>query len=168
MKNERSSSDLSPGAGQARANRESIRTAQGHGVPRRRPIALIALVSVILLGAGAAARPAGATFPNGNVFAGVGAGLIKQFSPTGTLISTLDTGSGSAEDTGMAFDQAGNLYATAFTVSNVFKFDSNGNLIGPFGSGYDAGHAESIVFDIYGNAYVGQPDGAKTVLKFSP
>jgi Big-like domain-containing protein len=129
---------------------------------------LLALVSVILLGAGAAAQPAGATYPNGNVFAGVGAGLIKQFTPTGTLVSTLDTGSGSAEDTGMAFDQAGNLYATAFTVSNVFEFDSNGNLIGPFGSGYDAGHAESIVFDIYGNAYVGQPDGPKTVLKFSP
>ena len=43
-----------------------------------------------------AAQPASAVpYAVGDVFAGVGNGQIKQFSPTGTLKDTLDTTSGS-------------------------------------------------------------------------
>src|SRR5207237_9232423 len=69
--------------------------------------------------------------------------------------------------TGMAFDAAGNLYATTFFTNTVQKFDRNLNPVGNFGSGY-TGSPESILFDVAGNAYVGQPDvpTGGTILKF--
>jgi hypothetical protein len=109
----------------------------------------------------------GVAFQTGDVLAGVGSGTIKHFKSDGTLLDTLNTGAGSTEDTGMAFDAAGNLYATTFEANNVYKFDHSGNLIGSFGSGYNQ-HPESIVFDASGNMYVGQADGQAQVLKFGP
>jgi hypothetical protein len=115
--------------------------------------------------------PAGAVAPFGvgDVFAGVGNGVIKHFSPTGTLLDTLNTGTGCGEDLGMGFDGAGNLYATAAFGScgtgKVVKFDNQGNLIGPFGSGY-SDSTESISIDKANNVYVGQPDGTRDILKF--
>ena len=106
-----------------------------------------------------------AVFSPGDVFAAVGNGKVKRFSPSGTLLQTLDTGSGGVM-TGMGFDSAGNLYATVFSGSQVFKFDINGNLIGPFGSGYNA-QPESIAFDTARNIYVGQAGGSRQVLKFN-
>src|SRR6476659_10018038 len=89
-------------------------------------------------------------FAVGDVFAGVGTGAIKRFSPTGTLLQTLSTGTGCSEDLGMAFDSSGNLYATASFGScgtgTVSKFDVNGTLVGPFGSGYSSS-TESITLD---------------------
>lgn len=116
--------------------------------------------------------PAGfGAFAKGEVFAGVGTGLIKRFSATGTLLQTLDTTSGCSEDLGMAFDLSGNLYSTAAFgtcgTGKVFKFDTNGTLIGPFGSGF-SDSTESITLDATGNVYVGQPDGTTQILKFSP
>ena len=103
----------------------------------------------------------------GDVFADVGGGIIKEFTPNGVLVQALnDTHSG--EGDGMAFDAAGNLYATAgFAANTVVKFDPNGVLINPsFGSGY-TGHPESIVVDNTNHVlYVGQPDGNHNVLKF--
>jgi DNA-binding beta-propeller fold protein YncE len=71
----------------------------------------------------------------------------------------------------MAFDQSGNLYATAafgpcFGAGQVFKFDNSGTLIGPFGSGYSTS-TESITLDAPQNVYVGQPDGTRQILKFN-
>jgi hypothetical protein len=60
-----------------------------------------------------------AQFASGDVFVGVGSGQIKRYSQTGTLLQTLNTGTGSNEMTGMAFDPSGNLYATNFTSSVV-------------------------------------------------
>jgi hypothetical protein len=109
----------------------------------------------------------GVPFQTGDILAGVGNGKIKHFSPLGTLLDTLDTGAGGTEDTGMAFDAAGNLFATVFQANNVYKFDHSGNRIATFGSGYNR-DPESIVFDKNGNAFVGQADGVRQVLKFNP
>ena len=103
---------------------------------------------------------------SGDVLVSVGSGLVKEFTPTGTLVQTLDTGQSTSETTGLAFDAAGNLYVTAFEANNVYEFNHNGVLVGPFGSGYNL-DPESILFDSSGNAYVGQADGSKQVLKFS-
>ena len=111
-------------------------------------------------------QAAGVTYLAGDVFAGTGNGQIKQFHSDGTLVNTLNTGAGVTEDTGMAFDSAGNLYATVFEANNIYKFDNSGNLIGPFGSGYNE-HPNSVVFDKSNNAYVGLADGTGQVLKFN-
>lgn len=102
---------------------------------------------------------------SGDVLVSVGSGLVKEFTPSGTLVQTFDTGQSSSETTGLAFDAAGNLYVTAFQANNVYEFNHNGALIGPFGSGYNQ-DPESIVFNSSGNAYVGQADGSHQVLKF--
>jgi hypothetical protein len=107
-------------------------------------------------------------FPSGAVFVSIRNGLVQEWSPFGTLERTLDTGKGANVLTaGLALDPAGNLYAADFNAQDVTKFLTDGSLAGSFGSGYSA-DPESIVFDSAGNAYVGQADGTKDVLKFSP
>jgi hypothetical protein len=85
-----------------------------------------------------------ASYTTGDVFADVGGGIIKEFTPAGVLVQSLnDTHPG--EGDGMEFDASGNLYATAgFAANTVVKFDNSGNLItANFGSGYNS-HPESI------------------------
>jgi len=99
------------------------------------------------------------------VFAGVGNGTIKEFSPSGTLVQTLHTSSASY-NTGMCFDSAGDLYGTEFGSNTISKFDNSGNLLnGSFGSGYNSDD-ESCSVDASDHIYVGEADGAGTVLKF--
>ena len=106
-------------------------------------------------------------FASGDVFVSVGDGLVQEWNPNGTFVRTLDTGKGTGSfTTGLAIS-GGNLYVTDFSAQDVSKFGSNGTLISSFGTGYNA-DPESIVFDSAGNAYVGQADGSKAVLKFSP
>ena len=120
----------------------------------------------VLIASGASALP----YRTGDVFAGVGNGVIKEFSPTGVLYQTLTetcAGCSTSETAGMAFDTSGNLYASAFTANNVEKFNNNGVVQGTFGSGYNS-HPESIVVDnANGVVYIGQADGSHNVLKFS-
>jgi len=122
--------------------------------------------SAVLLWA-AYAGASGVIYTQGDVFAGVGGGQIKHFSPTGVLLDTLNTGCGPGDTLGMAWDQAGNLYATTSfgCTAQVYKFDNFGNLLGPFGSGYSSS-VESVVIDNLGNVYVGQPDGTRTIRKY--
>lgn len=65
----------------------------------------------------------------GDVFAAVGNGQVKVFTPTGTLVGTLNDLSGSTFTTGMAFDAAGNLYVTNFSTNNIAKFNNTGGLV---------------------------------------
>jgi hypothetical protein len=109
---------------------------------------------------------ASAAFTPGNLLASVGGGLVKEFTPTGELIATYDTGTGSTT-TGLIFDSKGNLFVTDFDGNAVSEFDPTGTLVGSFGSGYNS-DPESIVVDSNGNFYVGQADGSRQVLKFSP
>jgi hypothetical protein len=116
-----------------------------------------------------AAQPASASVPYavGDVFAGIGNGNIKQFSPTGTLKNTLNTQSGSLEDTGMCFDASGNLYSTNFEANDMTKFDNAGNVLThPFGSGFNR-DPESCVRDTSGHIYTGQADVSADILKFN-
>lgn len=115
----------------------------------------------------ASSQPAQAVlYQAGDIFAGVGTGKVKHFDSSGTLIETLDTTTGSSEDTGMCFDPTGNLYTTNFSVSSMSKFDNQGGLLqANFGGGFNA-HPESCVLDAAGNIYVGQADGTRDILKF--
>lgn len=138
---------------------------------RRRTVAATALMLGLLgIGISVPSRPVWAshtTFARGDVFVAVGHGKVQWRHPDGSLNKMLATGTGGRETTtrGMAFDAAGDLYVTNFDMRSVSKFDTRGNLFGTFGSGYDRG-PESIVFDRTGNAYVGQADGTKHILKF--
>jgi hypothetical protein len=133
---------------------------------RSRAIVLLAAGLFASLGVAPVARAA-VPYATGDVLAGVGSGQIKHFSPTGTLRNTLNNGQGNNEDTGMCFDDAGNLYATNFGGQSLSKFDNAGNLlVGSFGSGFNA-DPESCSFNSSNQLYVGQADGSSDVLKFS-
>src|ERR1035441_9849261 len=97
--------------------------------------------------------------------ASVGNGEIKEFTPSGALVQTLDTGNSATYTAGSAFDAAGNFYVTDFSSNAVTKFTATGQLVGSFGSLYNA-DPESITFDSSGNVYVGQADGSGQILKF--
>jgi uncharacterized protein (TIGR03437 family) len=121
-------------------------------------------VAVALPWPGSSAKQAG--FQRGDVFVSLGNGRVQRYSQvTGTLLQTLDTATGSFV-TGSAFDRSSNFYVTAFASRTVIKFDSNGNRVGEFGSGYN-GRPESIIFDADGNAFVGTVDGDNDVRKFT-
>src|ERR1043166_535967 len=128
----------------------------------------LVLVFAVVIGlwSAAVAPVRGQTFADGDVFVGIGNSSVEWREWDGTLVKTLVAGGlVSAETTGMAFDPAGNLYVTLFTGSQVAVFDSAGNFLGAFGSGYDQ-HPESIVFDALSHLYIGQADGTHALLKF--
>jgi hypothetical protein len=106
-----------------------------------------------------------AAFTLGDVFAAVGNGQVKEFTPNGTLVQILNDGSGSTFTTGMAFDSSGNLYVTNFSGTTVSKFNNNGTLANTnFLTGYAT--PESILLDASGNFYVGG-NGSATIAKYS-
>ncbi|HTP07619.1 MAG TPA: hypothetical protein VMP08_05170, partial [Anaerolineae bacterium] len=95
-------------------------------------------------------------FQTGNLFAGVGHGLVKEYDPDGNVIAVLNTKTGSQYTAGMCFDANGNLFATAFDGYTVSKFNNAGKLISStFGTGYPA-FPESCVFDAAGDIYIGE------------
>ncbi len=110
------------------------------------------------------------TVGSGDIFVSVGNGLVQEWTPSGALVRTLDTGKGpnpTGITTGLAFSPADKLFVTDWGADDVSQFGIDGTLIGSFGSGYNA-HPESIVFDSSGDAYVGQADGTRQVREFSP
>jgi len=133
-------------------------------VPLRLGTLLVAFLCFFGLGT-LPAEADGVPFKVGDVFAGVGDGKIKHFSPDGTLLDTLDTRAGFVPETGMTFDAAGNLYTTNIFVNSMSKFNNTGVLIGTFGSGFSAS-PESVVIDAAGSFYVGHASG-KQVLKLN-
>ncbi len=106
-------------------------------------------------------------FAPGDVFTAVGDGQVAHLSSRGVLLDTLtgDPRSRGSETDGMSFDARGHLFSTAFQSNQISEFSPTGNLLGTLGSGFDL-HPESILFDASGNAYVGQADGLRHVLKF--
>jgi len=110
----------------------------------------------------------GLPYGDGNIFAGVGSGLIKEFKPDGTFVQTLDTTSASFEQTGMCFDSSGNLRATSFEANSMTLFDNSGTVITYPWAGPFSFHPESCVIDAAGDIYVGQADGTGDILKFNP
>src|SRR5258708_28828534 len=125
--------------------------------PNSRGAAFLTLA--VVLAAGLVASPAEAQFNQGDVLAGVGAGKIKRFNPAGTLQQTLNSGTSSAETTGMCFDSVGNLFGTLFSISQVAKYNNTGTLLtSTFGSGY--ANAESCVVS-GSNLFFGQASSAQ-------
>lgn len=117
------------------------------------------------VGGAEAVHASGVPYAVGDVFADVGNGQVQHFSSTGVILDTLSGPATGNESTGMAFDLAGNLYATQFAANKVYKFDNAGNFVSTFGSGYNA-DPESIGRDFFGNFYVGQAEGSHQILKF--
>ena len=93
-------------------------------------------------------------FTTGDIFASTGSGNIDHYSGAGTLLETLNNGSGGFT-TGSAFDTAGNLYLTNFSSNTVTQFAGPGDphTASLFGSGYST--PESIVFAADGHVLVG-------------
>jgi hypothetical protein len=109
-------------------------------------------------------------FNVGDVFAGVGRGKFNHFSPTGTLLETLDDGQavGSGEDatTGMCFDPAGNMYGTNLDKGTMSKFSNNGTLLNAtFGSFNSL--PESCLIIGGTTMYVSEVSGTGDILKLS-
>lgn len=126
------------------------------------------MVGIMFLLSGMAAVPfayAGVPYAGGDVFAGVGNSNVSQFSPTGTLKNTLDTTSGSSEETGMCFDSSGDLFVTNFESATMSKFDSSGNLIAADWYTFP-GSPESCVLNNSGDIFVGG-GGLSSIYEFS-
>ena len=87
----------------------------------------VCLMAVMVMGLAIAAQ-AGSTYVLGDVFAAVGDGTVQEFTPTGVLVQTLNTGQGGFT-TGMAFDHTSNLYVTNFSNGTITKFDNMGNVV---------------------------------------
>jgi len=106
-------------------------------------------------------------FAAGDVLVGAGSGKVQWRDDGGVLHNTLTPSVSSPSTTGMAFDLADNLYVTGYTSNAISRFNATGNPIGTFGDGFNS-HPESIAFDTFGNAYVGQEGGSRDILKFGP
>ncbi len=131
-----------------------------------RILSRLLVVAMVTASAALTFEQAAQAFPNGDVFVSVGNGLVREYTPSGTLVQTLNTGTGSGIfTTGMAFDSFGSLYVTDFNANAVTVFSPAGLNMGSFGSGYNA-NPESILFDSLGNVYVGQADGSHKILSF--
>jgi PEP-CTERM motif len=68
-------------------------------------------------------------YVKGDVFASIGSSTVDVFTPTGTLVCSLNDASGNTFTTGSGFDSAGNFYVTNFDVPTVSKFNNSGTLI---------------------------------------
>ena len=109
-------------------------------------------------------------FSVGDVFAGVGRGKFNHFSPTGTLLETLDdtqaVGSGEDATTGMCFDPAGNMYGTNLDKSTMSKFSNNGTLLAATFGSFNGGPESCLI--INGNTmFTSEVFGTGDILKLN-
>ncbi|HEY6065977.1 MAG TPA: hypothetical protein VIY96_07455, partial [Thermoanaerobaculia bacterium] len=109
-------------------------------------------------------------FNVGDVFAGIGAGRFNHFSPTGTLLETLNDGQavGSGQDatTGMCFDPAGNMYGTNINANSMSKFSNNGTLLAATFGSFNAS-PESCLIIGGSTMYVSEVQGTGDILKLN-
>jgi hypothetical protein len=127
-------------------------------------LSVLALTLATIATAFAGPASAATTYTKGDLFLSTGNGHVQERTPSGTVVQTLDSGSGGAFNTGSAFDASGNLYVTEFSTATISKFGPTGTFLGTFGSGFV--QPESIVFDKAGNVYVGDA-GQGVIQKFS-
>lgn len=108
-----------------------------------------------------------AAFTRGDLLIGFENGYQIQWRRSdGSLVRTIQTTAG--DSTGMFVHRTNNrLYVTTFNSGSVSVYSNEGNYLGTFGSNYYY-DPESIIFDAAGNAYVGQADGYRDILKFNP
>ena len=146
---------------------------RGRGTGRRARLLLVsAVIGSLAVVASPRPQPTEANHIGvaaGQVFAGVGNGKIKRFTPAGALLEVLDTQSTFVFQDGMCFDQADNLRATSVAngAGDMTRFSPTGALVQhPWGSGYIA--PASCAVDGNGDVYVGQDGGNRDVLKFNP
>lgn len=116
---------------------------------------LLTTLGVLALSLGAALPANAVPFTIGNIFVSTGVGTVLEYTPTGTLVQTLNVGTGFI--TGSAFDAAGNFYATRFSNGALQKFNADGTSAGTFATGLPT--PESVVLDAAGNIYVGNVGG---------
>jgi hypothetical protein len=112
-----------------------------------------------------ALAPLHTVFEVGDVFVTGTFGTVEWRLPDGTLNSILDTGTTDTL-TGLAFDQAGNLYVTAWNANRIHRFASDGSLSGTYAGGFDC-TPESIDIDQAGYAFVGEAECSGDILKLS-
>lgn len=135
----------------------------------------IGLLSTTALTAGwgiysnAQAAACSSPYVKGDVFASVGSSTVNVYTPTGTLVCSLNDASGTQYTTGSAFDPTGNFYVTNFGSGTVSKFDNTGNLVNSsFMSSSNT--PESIVIassgPYAGSSFVGGP-GAAVINQFN-
>jgi hypothetical protein len=106
-------------------------------------------------------------FNVGDVFAGVGNGRFNHFSPTGTLLETLNDGQvagGQNATTGMCFDPAGNLYGTNLNANSMSKFSNNGTLLAATFGSFNASPESCLIIGA-NTMYVSQVEGTGDILK---
>jgi hypothetical protein len=128
-------------------------------------LSLCALSTVLPLLVASAAMAAPYTV--GDVFASVGDGQVKEFTPTGTLVQTLTTaqGSGAFYTTGSVFDSSGNFYVTQFGAGIVSKFATGSTSGSNFAS--VGGDEESLTRDKSNNFFVGEADGGGQITELN-
>jgi hypothetical protein len=132
-------------------------------------VAISATSMLAMLAAQIGPATAATPLAKGNVLLSIGGGKVDEYTPTGTLVKTLDSTTGTTENDGMCFDSSGNLYSTnGFTYGSVAKFDDTGTLVNkdfiPPASTQN-GHPESCVVNSAGNIFVGLPDHSPTVVQ---
>jgi PEP-CTERM motif len=88
-----------------------------------------AAIAVSGMATDAEAAACSTPYVKGDVFASVGSSTVDVFTPTGTLVCSLNDASGNTYTTGSGFDSAGNFYVTNFDVPTVSKFNNSGTLI---------------------------------------
>jgi PEP-CTERM motif len=122
-----------------------------------KPALRVVLGLVLALSLTAAAN-AGSAYQIGDVFVAVTGVGIEEFTPTGTLVQTINGGALSGFTTGMAFQDNGNLLVTDFSSGNVVQYNNSGALLnGSFATGI--GTPESIAIDNAGHIYVSSTSG---------
>jgi Domain of unknown function DUF11 len=129
---------------------------------------LIPTLVLLLQLPAASASATHARFSTGDVLVGVGSNTVQWRHSNGVLDSThpnLGTPISSPNTTGMAFDLADNLYVTGYTSNAISRFNPFGTANGTFGGGFNS-HPESISFDTFGHAFVGQEGGNRDIVEF--
>jgi hypothetical protein len=124
-----------------------------------RKIAAILFGALLILGFAGVAK-AGSAYTVGDVFLGVANVGVEEFTPTGTLVQTINGGALSGFVTGMAFQNNGNLLVTDFSSGSVVQYDNSGNLLNATFNTVAVGSPESIAIDSAGNVYVSSVGGA--------